>query len=60
VLVKYGLGVRVQTETINSPTSITTVLKVDPASALGARNVVLTLAGSENAVCSLCFTITAG
>lgn len=58
VLAKFGIGVRVQTETVNSPTLITTTLKVDSAASLGARNVVLTLAGSDNAVCSLCFTIT--
>jgi hypothetical protein len=60
VLVKFGIGVRVQTETVDSPTLITAVLKVDRTASLGARNVVLTLTGSDNAVCSLCFTITAG
>jgi hypothetical protein len=59
VLVKFGIGVRVQSQTVNSPTLITTVLKVDNTSTLGPRNVVVTLAGSDNAVCSLCFTITA-
>jgi hypothetical protein len=58
VLVKFGVGVRVQTQTVNSPTLITTVLKVDNTAPLGARNVVLTSAGSDNAVCSLCFTVT--
>jgi hypothetical protein len=60
VSVKFGVGVRVQSQVVNSPTVITTVLKVDSAASLGARNVVLTLTGSDNAVCTLCFTITAG
>jgi hypothetical protein len=60
VSVKFGVGVRVQTQAVNSPTLITTVVKVDSTASLGPRNVVLTLTGSDNAVCTLCFTITAG
>ena len=41
-IVSFGAGVTVASLTINSPTSATAVLNIDPAAATGARNVTVT------------------
>ena len=55
----FGTGINVVTLTVNSPTTATAVLNIDPAAATGARNVTLTT-GSENAALLGGFTVNPG
>ena len=55
----FGAGITVATLTINSATSATAVLNVDPAAALGTRNVTLTT-GAEVVTLTNGFTVTNG
>jgi len=55
----FGAGVTVGTLTINSATSATAVLYIDPAAATGARNVSL-YTDSETATLNNGFTVTVG
>ena len=52
----FGAGITAATLTVNSATSATAVLNIDPAAALGARNVALTT-GGEVAMLSNGFTV---
>jgi len=55
----FGLGITVALLTINSATSATAVLNIDPAAATGARNVTVTT-GTEVVTLDNGFTVTAG
>jgi hypothetical protein len=55
----FGAGITVATLTINSATSATAVLNIDPAAAVGARNVTLTT-GAEVASLTNGFAVSAG
>ena len=54
----FGAGITVATLTINSATSATAVLNIDPAAALGTRNVTLTT-GAEVVSLASGFTVSA-
>ena len=54
----FGAGITVSSLTVNSPTSATAILNIDPAAATGARSVTLTT-GTEAATLSNGFTVTA-
>ncbi len=55
----FGTGITVASLTVNSPTSATAVVSIDPAAATGPRTVTLTT-GSEVATLENGFTVTAG
>ena len=55
----FGPGIALASLTINSVTSATAVLNIDPAAALGARNVTLTT-GAEVVIMTNGFTVTNG
>ncbi|MDX2151723.1 MAG: Ig-like domain-containing protein [Bryobacteraceae bacterium] len=55
----FGPGITVGNLTVNSPTSATAQINIDPAAAPGARNVVLST-GGEQAVLFNGLTVTAG
>ena len=46
----FGAGITVATLTVNSATSATAVLNIDPAAAAGARNVTVTTGGGSGHV----------
>ena len=56
--VTFGAGITVASLTVNSSTSATAVLNIDPAATIGARNVTLTT-GAETATLLNGFTVTA-
>ena len=55
----FGAGITVATLTVNSATSATAVLNIDPAAAAGARNVTVTT-GGEVVTLNNGFTVTNG
>jgi Bacterial Ig-like domain len=55
----FGAGITVASLTVNSSTSATAVLNIDPAAATGARNVTVTT-GGEVVTLNNGFTVTAG
>jgi Concanavalin A-like lectin/glucanases superfamily/HpiC1 cyclase/MBG domain/Bacterial Ig-like domain/Cep192 domain 4/WD40-like Beta Propeller Repeat len=55
----FGAGITVASLTVNSPTSATAVINIDPAAVTGARTVTLTT-GSEVATLTNGYTVTAG
>lgn len=57
--VSFGAGITVASLTVNSPTSATAVLNIDPAAATGARNVTVTT-GGEVVTLNNGFAVTAG
>jgi len=54
----FGAGITVASLTVNSTTNATAVLNIDPAAAVGARNVTLTT-GAEVVTLTSGFTVTA-
>src|SRR5205809_71753 len=55
----FGAGITVATLTVNSATTATGVLNIDPAAATGSRNVTMTT-GGEAVTVGNGFTVTAG
>ena len=55
----FGAGITVASLTVNSPTSATAIVNIDPAATLGASTVTLTT-GTEIATLNNGFTVTAG
>src|SRR5579864_7476793 len=55
----FGAGITVNTLTVNSVTTATADISIDPAAALGARNVTVTT-GAEVVTSVNCFTVNAG
>src|SRR5207244_10655209 len=55
----FGAGITVVSLTVNSPTTATAVLNIDPAGATGSRNVTLTT-GPEVVTLTNGFTVAAG
>ena len=55
----FGAGITVASVTVNSPTSATAVINIDPAAMIGARTVTLTTS-AETVGLANSFTVTAG
>ncbi|HZR29627.1 MAG TPA: RHS repeat-associated core domain-containing protein [Terriglobales bacterium] len=57
--VNFGTGITVSSITVNSSTSLTAVLNIDPITSTGARNVTVTT-GGETATLASGFSVTSG
>lgn len=60
--VNFGAGISVTALTVNSPTSMTAVLNIDPSAPFGPRPVIITnpVTGCDTQIYSDVFTVTAG